>query len=178
MRCTGLCLEASLYNAQDRRHVDGHDDEFANIKPQLCLEAALFGAREPQRSAGRRHAGGHDDDDDAKAKPGDGRAMVALRLVRACPGATISANAVGVFYRGIFLRAEPMYTAEWYTAPTFMHIDATHEVNSVRPIHEDAGRQLEHVIHRLASKMTPPCSIDTTHEGANSGIHLPHRRAR
>ena len=34
---------------------------------------------------------------------------------------------------------------------------------------EDAGRQLEHVIHRLASKMTPPCSIDTTHEGANSG---------
>ena len=75
--------------------------------------------------------------------------MVALlRLVRACPGATISANAVGVFYCGIFLRAEPMYTAEWYTAPTFMPIDATHEVNSVRPIHEDAGRQLEGVIHR------------------------------
>ena len=48
--------------------------------------------------------------------------MVALRLVRACPGATISANAVGVFYRGIFLR--PMYTAECDTAPTSMHIDA------------------------------------------------------
>ena len=98
--------------------------------------------------------------------------MVALRLVRACPGATISANAVGVFYRGIFLR--PMYTAECDTAPTSMHIDATHEVNSkvnsVRPIHEDAGRQLEGVIHRLASRMTPPCSIDaTTHEDANSG---------
>ena len=99
-------------------------------------------------------------------------------------GAIISANAVGVFYRGIFLRADPVYTAEWYTAPTFNAIRADSDATTLRTlqpavvhvdVREDA-RQLGDTIHRLAARMTPgSCIINeaTTHEYEDAGTVRP-----
>ena len=73
----------------------------------------------------------------------------------------ISACAVGVFYRGIFLRAAPVvYTEEWYTGSTFGACDA--DVHVPAGVHEDA-RHLEDTIRRLARRMTPS-SIDSIEE--------------
>ena len=99
-------------------------------------------------------------------------------------GAIISANAVGVFYRGIFLRADPVYTAEWYTAPTFNAIRADSDATTLRTlqpavVHNDVrqdARQLGDTIHRLAARMTPgSCIINeaTTHEYEYAGTVRP-----
>ena len=73
----------------------------------------------------------------------------------------ISSSAVGVFYRGIFLRADPVvYTEEWYTGSTF---GACHtDVHVPAGVHEEAIH-LEDTIRRLARRMTPS-SIDSIEE--------------
>ena len=96
-------------------------------------------------------------------------------------GAIISANAVGVFYRGIFLRADPVYTAEWYTAPTFNAIHAGSDATTLlrtrahpsKVVHGDVredARQLEDTIHRLAARLTPGSLVNeaTTHGGRDT----------
>ena len=76
--------------------------------------------------------------------------------------AAISASAVGVFYRGIFLRADPVVDLkEWYTGSTFGACHAY--VHVPAGVHEDARHIEDITIRRLATRMTP-LSIEETEE--------------